>query len=401
LFFKGIQLYLTQNAFGIADIHDLRKAFEKASGEDLNWYFNQWMIGFGHPDLLVDYQYNTSKKELQVKVKQRQDASIGVFKIPSTIAYGSDSLHKTIVPVVFDSAEQTFSFPVAASEMAYVTIDESGVLLADIEEHKSPVQWANQMKWAGAYGNFLRAYHQFKDSKDSVMIAFLPALADKYLMSPNWVYQQYGLALLDKQTTMIQQRQDYLKYLALNHPKSKFRCEALQILSNLKQVAVPVLQAALNDSSYLVNARALLILNDIQPDLAYRTAQAMEQVYNADVQEAVSRIYANASQTGRLKYFTLVLGKFRNKRFVVFNNFGKYLGKHLVEEGYDGLQLLSNYAKLTSDRDIHQRVDKLMTQYTKQLEELMKQGRITENGYNTIKASIMNLQDWAKSGLEG
>lgn len=401
LFFRGIQLYLTQNAFGIADIHDLRKAFEKASGEDLNWYFNQWMIGFGHPDLLVDYQYNTSKNELQVKVKQRQDASIGVFKIPTTIAYGRDSLHKTIVPVVFDSAEQTFSFPVAASEMAYVSIDEAGVLLAEIEEHKSPAQWANQMKWAGSYGNFLRAYNQFKDSKDSLFWAYLPELIDKYLVNPNWVYQQYGLALLDKQISLIQQRSQQITSLALNHPKSKFRCEALQVMSYLKDAAIPTLQAALKDSSYLVNARALVILNGIQPELALNAAQSMEQVYSGDVQEAVSSIYANAVSAQRLRYFALVLGKFRNKRFSVLNNYGKYLSKHLLEDGFDGLQILKNYGMQSSDKDIHYRVDKILQQLSKQLEELNKQGKITENGYNTLKASIKNIQDWAKSGLEG
>jgi hypothetical protein len=231
-------------------------------------------------------------------------------------------------------------------------------------------------------------------------MAYLPMLIDNYLVNPNWVYQQYGLALLDKQLPLIQERQSFITYLALNHPRSKFRCEALQVLSGLKQAAVPTLQAALNDSSYLVNARALSILNDIQPDLAYKTAQVMEQVYSGDVQEAVSSIYASSAPAGKLRYFAYVLGKFRNKRFVVLNNFGKYLGKHLIEEGYDGLQLLKNYAMQSSDKDMPYRVDKLMQQFTKQLDEFHKQGKITENGYNMVKESIKNVQTWAQSMLE-
>jgi hypothetical protein len=199
---------------------------------------------------------------------------------------------------------------------------------------------------------------------------------------------------------LIQERQSFITYLALNHPRSKFRCEALQVLSGLKQAAVPTLQAALNDSSYLVNARALLILNDIQPDLGFKTAQLMEQVYSGDVQEAVSSIYASSATAGKLRYFAYVLGKFRNKRFVVLNNFGKYLGKHLIEEGYDGLQLLKNYAMQSSDKDMPYRVDKLMQQFTKQLDEFHKQGKITENGYNMVKESIKNVQTWAQSMLE-
>ncbi|TAE02864.1 MAG: M1 family peptidase, partial [Bacteroidetes bacterium] len=43
-FFTALNLYLTQNKFGSAEIHDLRLAFEKVTGEDLNWFFNQWFL---------------------------------------------------------------------------------------------------------------------------------------------------------------------------------------------------------------------------------------------------------------------------------------------------------------------------------------------------------------------
>src|ERR1051325_9909386 len=44
IFFKGLNLYLKQNAFQTVEIHQLRLAMEKASGEDLNWFFNQWFL---------------------------------------------------------------------------------------------------------------------------------------------------------------------------------------------------------------------------------------------------------------------------------------------------------------------------------------------------------------------
>ena len=50
-FFKSLNLYLTTNKFKSAEAHNLRLAFEEVTGKDLNWYWNQWYYGSGHPKL--------------------------------------------------------------------------------------------------------------------------------------------------------------------------------------------------------------------------------------------------------------------------------------------------------------------------------------------------------------
>ena len=50
-FFASLKLYLEKNKFKNAEIHDLRLAFEEVTGEDLNWFFNEWFLAKGHPDL--------------------------------------------------------------------------------------------------------------------------------------------------------------------------------------------------------------------------------------------------------------------------------------------------------------------------------------------------------------
>ena len=42
VFFKGLQKYLTDNKFDNGEAHQLRLALEAVSGQDLNWFFNQW-----------------------------------------------------------------------------------------------------------------------------------------------------------------------------------------------------------------------------------------------------------------------------------------------------------------------------------------------------------------------
>src|SRR5688500_10403169 len=57
-FFRSLNSYLTENKFGTAESHQLRIAFEKITGKDLNWFWNQWYFGSGHPKLDIKYIYD-------------------------------------------------------------------------------------------------------------------------------------------------------------------------------------------------------------------------------------------------------------------------------------------------------------------------------------------------------
>src|SRR5436190_5653269 len=54
-FFKALNLYLTTNKFKSAEAQQLRLAFEEVTGKDLNWFWNQWYYGSGHPKLTITY----------------------------------------------------------------------------------------------------------------------------------------------------------------------------------------------------------------------------------------------------------------------------------------------------------------------------------------------------------
>ena len=45
-FYNGLKKYLNDNAYKAVEIHQLRIAMEEVSGEDLNWFFNQWFLDF-------------------------------------------------------------------------------------------------------------------------------------------------------------------------------------------------------------------------------------------------------------------------------------------------------------------------------------------------------------------
>src|SRR6201995_4465885 len=107
-FFKSLNLYLTTNKFKSAEAQNLRLAFEEVTGQDLNWYWNQWYYGSGHPKLTIDYVYNDNTKKVQVIINQTQETG-KVFKLPIAIdIYNGPTKERHKVWI--ENATDTFTF---------------------------------------------------------------------------------------------------------------------------------------------------------------------------------------------------------------------------------------------------------------------------------------------------
>ena len=75
-FFKSLNIYLTTNKFKSAEAQHLRLAFEEVTGKDLNWFWNQWYYGSGHPKLDINYIYDDAPEstgDRQANAGNRQD----------------------------------------------------------------------------------------------------------------------------------------------------------------------------------------------------------------------------------------------------------------------------------------------------------------------------------------
>jgi aminopeptidase N len=87
-FWKGVNLYLMRHRFGNVETTDLKKAMEEASGQDLGWFFDQWVYGVGAPRLDVRKVYSRSGKSLKITVTQVQnpvDLVPSAFRLPMEI----------------------------------------------------------------------------------------------------------------------------------------------------------------------------------------------------------------------------------------------------------------------------------------------------------------------------
>jgi aminopeptidase N len=78
-FFTGLKEYLHNYEYQPVEAHQLRLSFEKVSGKDLNWFFNQWFYGAGHADLEIKHHYNDSLNLFTITVEQVQDEEAQTF----------------------------------------------------------------------------------------------------------------------------------------------------------------------------------------------------------------------------------------------------------------------------------------------------------------------------------
>ncbi len=125
LFYKGIRSYYDIYRFSNATSDDFIKVMELTSGLDLSLFFDQWLRKVGHPKLSI--KTKSSKKELQIQIKQVQDKEV-IFNCPLEIKYIYSDDTFEIKTVEVTQLNQSFSFPIS-KKIKSIIIDPNVNLL--------------------------------------------------------------------------------------------------------------------------------------------------------------------------------------------------------------------------------------------------------------------------------
>ncbi|HEX8369197.1 MAG TPA: M1 family metallopeptidase [Pyrinomonadaceae bacterium] len=115
-FRKAINIYLNRHKFQNVETPDLKKAMEEASGQDLTWFFNQWIYQAGFPKLEIRQVYQPRRKRLNLVVRQTQnldEITPAAFILPLEIEIVTAGATKT-EKIKIDKRTQNFSIPVNA-----------------------------------------------------------------------------------------------------------------------------------------------------------------------------------------------------------------------------------------------------------------------------------------------
>jgi aminopeptidase N len=323
-FFKSLNLYLRTKKFSSAEAHDLRLAFEEVTGQDLNWFWNQWYYGAGHPKLYIDYDYSADGKTARVFIKQLQSGQI--FKLPIAIDVYQGQ-EKKRYNVFAEHQADTFIFQ-TVSRPQLINVDGDKILLCEKTEHKNLDNYIFQYKNAGLYLDRREAIEfaartQAEDHK--AMDLMKTALKDRYYGLRIFTLQRLNLA----NDSVKKAVEPILSEVAKNDPKSLVRAGAIEALGRLKKEEYRSLfLKAISDSSYSIAGSALRALEAIDTAAAFKQAKSLsEQHVKAELEDAITSILFTYSGENDYDSLAARFERMSNgyEKFMILQPFANYL----------------------------------------------------------------------------
>jgi aminopeptidase N len=389
-FFKSLNLYLNTYKFKNAEAHQLRLAFEQVTGQDLNWFFNQWYFGSGHPQLDISYRYDTTSKVAKVYMKQTQAGK--VFRLPMAVDVYSNA-KKTRFDVWMENKADTFSFP-SAKRPDLINVDADKILLAKKTDAKTLYNYLYQYRFAKTYVDRREALDYAVNHMDQ---AEAHALVIEALDDPFYELRERALANLVEETTKLTKNDILtLERIAVNDPRRTTRSAAINVLAELKDQSHKALfQKGATDSSYTVAGASLLALAAIDEQAAINLLPIVEKDAKGRLEKAVATV---AFLTKGDADFNELTNKFDSTstfdKITEYNLYLNFLGKvHNTENFKKGVDRIVEFRKIVSGLDT-----KYKDKINEQLEEIIKKKQQLRTPQNaaSMDEQIIYLQEKIK-----
>lgn len=344
-FFESLKTYLKENEFQPAEVHQLRLAFEKVSGKDLNWFFNQWFFGKGHPKLEINQ--DVLGEEVVVQIDQVQDFDrFQVFEFPIDIEVITTEGSRT-EQVWIRNKKNSYRFPFKG-EIKNVKVDPKRIILCEREENKPIEQFIHQYTNKSCYKDRKDALQAFSESKNTEARQLLfTGLHDSF-----WGIREFALDQIETlYDTDSKKLKAELMALAKNDQKSIVRSVALDYLINFygeDDDIKPAVYSALNDSSYLVISSALYGLSEFNTNEDLAKIKQFESEKNLDILGTIGDIYAEYGSMNNKNFFEKTLKRTDIKndtKIDVMYSYTKFLAKQPVDNISGGLGVYSELAR--------------------------------------------------------
>ena len=318
-FWASIHLYLTRHALRNATTDDLRQAVLDATGENLAWFWEQWMYGAGHPQFIVTAAYDTTARKLTLTVKQTQsdsgkaDTTKGgikfetpaAFHMPVTVRVGT-ARGDVVRRAELDAREQTIEIPDLSGPPTMVVFDDGNTTVKELT-FDQPTAWlATQLRRDPDLWNREWAIEQLAkrtaDTAAGAALAWAATSADYYLSRAGAAEALAGFSAAGRMPLAS----------ALRDTSAQVRRAAITALGQIGGAqAAELARATLRtDSSYGVRAAALTALahsDSRARDSAVAWGLATPS-YQDVIREAAYRIVAQTDDSSAIPQVEALLG---------------------------------------------------------------------------------------------
>ncbi|NQU49627.1 MAG: DUF3458 domain-containing protein [Planctomycetes bacterium] len=253
-FFATLSQFLHDHAFQAVDTHDFMNTVKDTTGQNLDWFFEQFLFQPGHPVFEVASRWDENEGVLNLRINQVQDTSknVPIYRIPVDIGLVTQA-GKRVERIWLEQTKHSFQFQLANPPLL-VRFDEGNHLLKEWTYPKTSTELIFQAQTDDVIGR------EWAVRQMATMIAdpaAVTCLIDRAKNDSFWAVRKAAVECLPQT-----QGEDHeAVYLSLiTDGNSKVRVAALRALAAAPSSAdhLPLFRTRFElDDSYLAQAEAL------------------------------------------------------------------------------------------------------------------------------------------------
>ena len=261
-FFAGLNDYLKTNEYGTGEAQQLRLSLEKVSGKDLNWFFNQWYYGSGHPKISYTTSFEPVKKMVTITINQNQIGENFQFPLAIDVYENGKPTRKNVWVAAKEKNDFTFQ---VSKNPDFVNINADGILLAEFTETKTPEQFFTQYTNSKEFLSRYKAVENAVENK-GVNPASLKTLVAA-LKDSNFRIRMKALSGLDlSKPDQAKIALSEVEKMASNDPKTLVQSAAISALAKTKDKKyLPLFEKGINAVSNSVKGSSLTGISLVDP----------------------------------------------------------------------------------------------------------------------------------------
>ncbi|NUM31031.1 MAG: M1 family metallopeptidase [Bacteroidetes bacterium] len=177
-FKKVIKYYLTKHAYQNVETNDLYQAIQDVAGQNLDWFFEQWIYRGGEPHYKVSYKNNIDNTDITIEQIHKTNELIKLFKMPVNLAvyYKDGSVDRKQVWI--EKQTQTVNFTNKdKKDISFILFDENCEITKKVSFARTTAELIAQL--AGA-ANMIDRYDALLELKNISLSEKRDALLTSY-----------------------------------------------------------------------------------------------------------------------------------------------------------------------------------------------------------------------------
>lgn len=353
-FFEGLNDYLKTNEYGTGEAQQVRLSLEKVSGKDLNWFFNQWYYGSGHPKISYTTSFEPVKKTVTVTINQNQIGENFQFPLAIDVYENGKPTRKNVWVAAREKNDFTFQ---VAKNPDFININADGILLAEFTETKTPEQYFTQYTNSKEFLSRYKAVENAVENKGvnpSSLKTLVAALKDS-----NFRIRMKALSGLDlSKADQAKGALSEVEKMASNDPKTLVQSAAISALAKTKDKKyLPLFEKGMNAISNSVKGSSLSGISLVDPAKVATLADKID--LESASEDLISELLPVIVKNKIEKQMPAIASTAAFYPFIKFQN--PELGA-AAEEGFNWI-MSSDNLKATEN------VTKVLTQVKKQIGE--------------------------------